>query len=1450
MSRTSADLNLLFGMIALQTDFISRDALLAALNAWVVEKPKELGNILVELGALTTNDLAVIQPLVQRHIERHDYQAGQSLQSLAIPAELKARLLDLGDEELTATLQGLSVTQDELADAPERGAGTTSVVVEPEPLVNGEETTAPATDDSAAPRAVGLRERFLGMVQTPRVPPSAAILRPLRAASAVRASHASASTAGTYRAKGVSQPQGTETNGADPASSPSTNSEPASESTLDPYNASRVEEAPSGPEPAVFSTAPPIEPAAEHWPELHLEGWESLTLEAAMARVHEETTPPRSARRQLRDLQTLVDWFRTSCEFLTPAPPTGRSTSSTEPTAVASNSSSSAASNVTSAEVAPGIALAVDWGSSRTSASQVQSQELGPPPVLVFPPDFDPDAKALTVLIANALGTPPYMCPERAAGRLDLIGPPSHVYSLGAALSCVLTGSPPYDGRDEAAVRRQILQGSLLTPKERNPLIPSDLERICLKAMARSPEDRHPSIQVFLNALNGWLTSTRANETASAAQLAEPPFSRSAALKSEPRLVFGSRPRLTSLKTRLANLTTAQPGSPRNLGRIAAAGLLGVLVLGAGWQVLTRLSRGAGRAETSSLASREDAKSASDALAQTLAKISASTAFRDPNLAPVRAEVLADGRKFYEDYIARHKDDPSMSLEVGRAYFSLADLTAQTDSQAKAIGYGQQAQAIFTKLSREHPDEHLYQEHLASGYHNLGVLYDSVGRPEDAERAFKQGISILESLARRSPDVLSYQLGLASSYSNLGLYHAEAGRLSRAEEAYQKAMEYRKALVREHPKEVQYQEDLAQAQKLLADLYWKSGRRGPAELSYQEALAAWRQLGAQAGARPEQRLALAEAHRALGRFYFENGRIEEAQSSLKSALEILQSLVEESPKSPLPQSRLAAVRYEMGTLDRELGRDTSAEELLNQAMVSLRALVNQRPDDLVDRLLLAKVELCLAQLQQASSRPQPAEESYRNALTLAQAVVAGKQPEAAFVAGTALQGLGGLLASQGKMAPAEDSYKQGQQQLSQLVRDYPEDVAYQGALAESFNSLAALQAALGKSAESEESRRQALVLLLQLARNHPETLDYQTRLATTRFKLADLYVHLKRHSEAEPLYSQALEVLDSLTREHPERIGFRNSLGITQAGYALLLSETQRAADAEKLFRETLRVQEPLAQEHPELAEYQSNLALTYSNFANLMVGQKRHSEAVDLFKQSIALQQSLVKANPNQIAYAIELGKVFGTVGRYLSDQSQSRNAGLWYDQAVAILAGVLERQPNHTLAKSLLRNAYWGRALALGAQNQHDAALADWEKAIQLDDGQFRPTFLLYRASSLARKGEHARAAEGMDEVLTTAAQNAGMLHNAAWLYCLCSTQARNDANLAATERARVADQYATRAVELIAKAQAAGFYKQPANLKLLEFRDFDPLRNREDFKTLIAQLGESASPETTRQ
>src|SRR5260370_30079861 len=67
--RSGADCNLLFGILALQMDFIGRDALIAAMHAWVLDKGKPIAKILVEQGAMRGDARELLEPLVQKHLE-------------------------------------------------------------------------------------------------------------------------------------------------------------------------------------------------------------------------------------------------------------------------------------------------------------------------------------------------------------------------------------------------------------------------------------------------------------------------------------------------------------------------------------------------------------------------------------------------------------------------------------------------------------------------------------------------------------------------------------------------------------------------------------------------------------------------------------------------------------------------------------------------------------------------------------------------------------------------------------------------------------------------------------------------------------------------------------------------------------------------------------------------------------------------------------------------------------------------------------------------------------------------------------------------------------------------------------------------------------------------------------------------------------------------------------
>src|SRR5947209_7320502 len=79
----AADRNLLFGILALQMDFIRRDGLIAAMNAWVLDKAKPLGQILRDQGALRPDAHDLLAALVQKHLELHGNDARQSLEAVS-----------------------------------------------------------------------------------------------------------------------------------------------------------------------------------------------------------------------------------------------------------------------------------------------------------------------------------------------------------------------------------------------------------------------------------------------------------------------------------------------------------------------------------------------------------------------------------------------------------------------------------------------------------------------------------------------------------------------------------------------------------------------------------------------------------------------------------------------------------------------------------------------------------------------------------------------------------------------------------------------------------------------------------------------------------------------------------------------------------------------------------------------------------------------------------------------------------------------------------------------------------------------------------------------------------------------------------------------------------------------------------------------------------------------
>src|SRR3954453_10558774 len=100
-----------------------------------------------------------------------------------------------------------------------------------------------------------------------------------------------------------------------------------------------------------------------------------------------------------------------------------------------------------------------------------------------------------SVAFTPAPASPRYSAPERLRGgstdrRTD-------VFTLGVILWEALAHERLFDGPDDAAVTRAVLDGAFRPPSELNANVPAELDAICKRALARDPADRYPSAKVM-----------------------------------------------------------------------------------------------------------------------------------------------------------------------------------------------------------------------------------------------------------------------------------------------------------------------------------------------------------------------------------------------------------------------------------------------------------------------------------------------------------------------------------------------------------------------------------------------------------------------------------------------------------------------------------------------------------------------------------------------------------------------------------------------------------------------------------------------------------------------------------------------------------------------------------------------------------------------------------------
>jgi serine/threonine protein kinase/WD40 repeat protein len=430
MGRAEADRNLLFGILALQMDFIARDSLIAAMHAWVLEKHRTLGEILMAQGLLTTARHDLLAALVAEHIRLHGNDPARSLAALSSIGSARRDLEAVPDPELHASLAQVSADRHAEEDpyatrcasvGPATASGTRFRILRP--YARGGLGVVSVALDTELDRQVALKE-----------------IQDRHADDAVSRARfiLEAEITGKLEHPGVVPVYG-----------------------LGQY--------------------------ADGRPFYAMRFIRGDNLKDAVRRYHQAGASPSDTDERRLQFRELLGRFLDVCEAIEYAHSRGVLHRDLKP------------GNVMLGPF--GETLVVDWGLAVPTGRAAAAAASAEGPLVVT------SASGCQVETApgSVVGTPAYMSPEQAAGRLDELGPATDVYSLGATLYQILTGKTPYEGTEPADLLRTVERGDFLPPSRVKVGVPRALEAITLKAMALRPGDRYRSPRELAQDIKRWL---------------------------------------------------------------------------------------------------------------------------------------------------------------------------------------------------------------------------------------------------------------------------------------------------------------------------------------------------------------------------------------------------------------------------------------------------------------------------------------------------------------------------------------------------------------------------------------------------------------------------------------------------------------------------------------------------------------------------------------------------------------------------------------------------------------------------------------------------------------------------------------------------------------------------------------------------------------------------------
>jgi eukaryotic-like serine/threonine-protein kinase len=306
----------------------------------------------------------------------------------------------------------------------------------------------------------------------------------------------------------------------------------------------------------------------------------------------------------------------------------------------------------------------------------------------------------------------------------------------------------------------------------------------------------------------------------------------------------------------------------------------------------------------------------------------------------------------------------------------------------------------------------------------------------------------------------------------------------------------------------------------------------------------------------------------------------------------------------------------------------------------------------------------------------------------------------------------------GDSAAAEEAGLEGLRIYGELAAQDPSNLHYRRELAILQSNLGLLYADTSRSAEAELADRSALELDGALVREGRNDAEDDGRRANTLDNLAMVCERTSRLDEAEKLHREAVDLREALVAQHPEEASFRLELVQSYNNMATLFGNAGRASEAEPFLLRALPIAEKLVASAPDSPQYENVLAASYSNLAGVLMLDGRLDEARGHYQRELETRRRLSREHPGVIEYELFLGSVCCNLGELEVRSGQDALALPALDESLKTFDALLARDPRNTVGRYYASYTLSWRAGALEKLGRNAEALADWERAIALDD------------------------------------------------------------------------------------------------------------------------------------